>query len=114
MAWKNDRPTCAVTWATLMLLGQLSQTFPKAGAIPMRRLTFWAGSQQARTARARALAIQIDATFRDMFGSKYETGIKRGPAIETMIGVLLTAAATVETLADSNDGSYRFLGEAAS
>ena len=113
MAWQNTRPTCAVTWTTLMLLGQLSQTFPKAGAVPMRRLTFWAGSEQARTARARALAIQVDSTFRDMFGSKYETGVQRAGALETMLGVLLTRDASVEALADSNDGSYLFLGESA-
>jgi hypothetical protein len=114
MAWRNDRPCCVMTWSTLLLLGQLTQTFDKSGTILMRRLSFWAGSQQARTARARALAIQIDGTYRDMFGSKYESGVTRQIAVPRILGVLLTAGASVEQLADANDLSYLFLGESAS
>lgn len=113
MAWTNTRPTCVMTWSTLALLGEHSKAFPNAQNLKMKSLLFWAGSQAARQARARALAVQVDATLRELFGSKYETGSSKSKAIIAMTAVLLDAEKTVEDLADSNDQHYLFLGEAA-
>jgi tRNA A37 threonylcarbamoyladenosine modification protein TsaB len=102
-----------MTWSTLALLGEHTKTFDKAGPLKMKNLLFWAGSQEARQARARTLAVQMDATFRELFGSKYEAGSNKSRAIIAMTAVLLQADQTVEALADADDALYLFMGEAA-
>ena len=109
--WKNDRPACVMTWSTLALLGEHSTPFPSAGGIKMTQLMFWAGSTTGRAARARALAVQIDSTFRDLFGSKYEKSVTKTKAIMDMTNALLVAKNTLLDFADVNDGLYLFLGE---
>lgn len=112
--WKNTRPCCVITWSTLALLGEHSKTFDVSGDLALRRLTYWAGSDQAREARARALAVQLDSTFRDLFGSKYETNVKKTQAILGMTAVLLDGDKTMADLAEADDLLYLFLGEEAS
>ena len=109
--WTNKRPCCVMTWSTLALLGEHSKTFDVAGDLALRRMTYWAGSDDAREARARALAVQMDSTFRDLFGSKYETGVKKPQAILAMTATLLQGDQTMADLGEADDLLYLFLGE---
>jgi hypothetical protein len=111
--WTHERPCCVMTWSTLVLLGQMSRPFLDSAELPMKRLGFWAGSQTGREARARALAVMIDSTFRDLFGSKYEDGVRKTDAILGMTAMLLADGGehTLAGLANGDDQLYLFLGE---
>ena len=58
--WSNDIPACVMTWITFVTLEQSTKAFPRSGKVKMRNLAFWAGSDDLRSVRAKALAIQVD------------------------------------------------------
>lgn len=110
--WSNDIPACVMTWVTLLTLGQTSKSFAQAGDVKMTRLQFWAGSPDARAARAQALAVQVHHTFRDLFGAKFEAGKTVGTALPALVAVMTDKAQTIADLAAASDQQYRFLDEA--
>lgn len=109
--WSNKKPACVITWGTLAVLGESTRAFPNSGTVKMKQLTFWVGSPDLRSVRARRLAVQIDLTFRDMLNSKFESGVTKTKAIPKMTDLLLEGEETMADFAKLNDELYRFLGE---
>jgi hypothetical protein len=110
--WSSNHRACTTTWSTLLVLTQIQEAFPKAGAIPMTDLAFWAGSDDARRTRAETLAQQVDNIFRQLRGAKYEEGVAGEDAIQKMVAQLLTQGGTVADLAEVSDALYLFWKEA--
>lgn len=110
-AWSNDVPAHAMTWVSLLLLGETTKTFPRAGPTKMRSLQFWAGTADLRAARARVTAIQLTQLFREMFGAKREPGSTQARALADLLPLLLEADRTIEDLADACNEHFLFMGE---
>lgn len=113
--WSIDTPCCVMTWITLALLDQSTKAFPASGTVPMRRLAFWAGSDELRAVRAKTLAIQVIATFVEVAKAVYENGntqANRKAALEAVQAALLEGDSSMADLAERSNEHFLFLGEA--
>ncbi|MCP3914527.1 MAG: hypothetical protein GY711_03095 [bacterium] len=110
-AWSNKKPNCVVTWGTLAVLGESTRSFPTSGDVKVRRFTYWVPDEDMRSTRARTLAVQMDNTFRNLFDTRFEDGVRKTKAIVAITGLLLEGDKTMNDLAELNDDLYRFLGE---
>jgi len=109
--WSNKKPACVITWGTLAVLGESTRSFPNSGSITMKQMTFWVGSAELRSVRARRLAVQIDLTFRNMLRSRFEKNVTKTKSIPAMTDELLDGEATMADFAKLTDSLYEFLGE---
>ena len=111
MTWNNSEPCNTITWSTFMLLEQVSNIFEECGGISTKQMPFWTGSADMRPARAQALAVQADATYRELFGSRYESDHNKTTAIPALKAKLLDECATLADIAETAGSCYLFLGE---
>jgi hypothetical protein len=113
MAWNVNNRACTTLWTTLFRMRQFTTNFSESGALMMSDLLFFnnASSPALRKKEAEILSDQLDYTFRIGRGAKYEAGVDRTKAMNSLIGILINEKKKVEELAKAADDCYLFWGE---
>ena len=111
--WENTNLACATLWTTLYHMNQLHTNFDDSGALKMSDLTFYnpLSSGDARAQEAKMVADQIDNTFINGRGAKYEEGTTTTIAVNGLVAILTDENQQVQDLAAKADELYIFWGE---
>jgi len=111
--WSLDNRACKTTWSTLMELEQLKAVFKDAGSMKMSELTYWnnTDSDDMRTTKVNAIAIEMDNIFTEERGAKYEENKSKETAIQDIKNIMVNSDKLVQDLAEVNDNNYLFWNE---
>jgi len=111
--WSVNNRACTTLWFTLLNMDQLFTNFDDSGSLTMKDLTFFnpTSSSDARRIEATLISDQLDTTFIEGRGARYEDGIDREAAVASMIDILTDEGKTLEEFATSVDESYLFWEE---
>lgn len=111
--WTINNRASTTLWTTLFRMNQLDTNFEDSGELKVSDLTFFnnLGSADLREQEASVIADQLDNIFRLGRGAKYENGVDRQSAMESMIEVLTDEDKLVSELGETVDAAYRFWRE---
>lgn len=113
--WDSQTHFCAWTYFTLDRLEYLTDgtSFPAAGKLSMRELTFWndLASAPSQELKAKELSGAVDEVLVRMGRIRYEPGFSQPSAIAAMATVLASSGKTVAQLASMVNLIYRFRDE---
>ena len=111
--WLQTNLACQNTYALLIGLKQLTETFDEARDVPMKRLAFWnpAATETMRTLVATGIATQLDKIYTRGYWADYEPDFDFHRAIERMVAVLIQPDKTVAHFANTVNNIYHFRGE---
>ena len=115
MKWSSNNVACRTVWTALMVFDQIAenQSFKSTGEIKIGDLPFFPqdGSMDVVETRANSLSIQLDKSFRMIFGATYEESMTQISAVSSMSKLLKDKEQTITNLADKADDQYLFFKE---
>lgn len=113
MTWSKNNSAHVQTWIALRTMGLIDAAFPDAAGKTMAQLGHWNDddSPKIRRMKSRAISNNLHFFYRSVPKASAEQGVSESKAITDSLQVLVDENKTVEDLAMTVDGNYRFLDE---